>query len=323
MRISDPDKIIPSYIHRRDEGELWSLNFEGRAFCCWKCGSGSHIGDKCRGKIRTFEEVFGGADSDTGEHFEKPTWASVVRSGREDNEAHLVRVKEVERQVREDNARKEQEERRLDALMEKEKADAELARKESERLKQVVLKEAADKARLAKEQEDIMYDKFGCSDVEYLQMINNQGGSSVHVVNSGEPLLRFNDSSLMTAIKHKSWLEARAACRFGGPGIKLMWDPRLAIEYIEPPEGEGGEGEVVDEIVGKAVSPGSCLRGKKRVNIDDESDEMRDIDIEHDDEIDLMALGSSFITDDSDISDTSELSCREVQVGHFRRFCWD
>ena len=93
-----------------------------------------------------------------------------------------------------------------------------------------------------------------------------------------------------------------------------MWDPRLAIEYIEPPEGgEGGEGEVVDEVVGEAVSPGSCLRGKKRVNIDDESVEMRDIDFEHDDETDLMALGSSFITDDSDISDTSELSCNQAK----------
>ena len=37
VKITDPEKFIPSYIHRRDEGELWSLNFEGRIFCCWKC----------------------------------------------------------------------------------------------------------------------------------------------------------------------------------------------------------------------------------------------------------------------------------------------
>ena len=35
---SDNEKVLPSYIHRHDEGELWSLNFEGRVYCCWKCG---------------------------------------------------------------------------------------------------------------------------------------------------------------------------------------------------------------------------------------------------------------------------------------------
>ena len=38
VKIFDPDKIIPSYIHRRDEGELWSLNFEG------KCSSAGSVG---------------------------------------------------------------------------------------------------------------------------------------------------------------------------------------------------------------------------------------------------------------------------------------
>ena len=58
VKINDADKAIPSYIHRRDEGELWSLNFEGRVFCCWKCGSPTHIGDKCRSPNKTFEEMF-------------------------------------------------------------------------------------------------------------------------------------------------------------------------------------------------------------------------------------------------------------------------
>ena len=74
VKIVDPEKVIPSYIHRRDEGELWSLNFEGRIFCCWKCGNGDHIGDKCREQSRTFEEVFNGSMSD--EDFVKPTWAA-------------------------------------------------------------------------------------------------------------------------------------------------------------------------------------------------------------------------------------------------------
>ena len=34
VRILDPDKPIPPYIIRREEGELWSLNFEGRRFVC-------------------------------------------------------------------------------------------------------------------------------------------------------------------------------------------------------------------------------------------------------------------------------------------------
>ena len=59
VKILDPDKAIPSYIIRKDEGELWSLLFEGRRFVCWKCGSADHIGDKCRELEKTFEEVFG------------------------------------------------------------------------------------------------------------------------------------------------------------------------------------------------------------------------------------------------------------------------
>ena len=72
VKISNQEQIIPSYILRRDEGELWSLNFEGRIWCCWKCGNNSHIGDKCPQLNRTFDEVFnrGGID--------KPTWAVVT-----------------------------------------------------------------------------------------------------------------------------------------------------------------------------------------------------------------------------------------------------
>ena len=51
----DPNRHIPPYIIRREEGELWSLNFEGRRFVCWKCGSPDHIGDKCKDQERTFE----------------------------------------------------------------------------------------------------------------------------------------------------------------------------------------------------------------------------------------------------------------------------
>ena len=36
VKIDDPDKEIPSYIIRKEEGELWSLQFDGRRFVCWK-----------------------------------------------------------------------------------------------------------------------------------------------------------------------------------------------------------------------------------------------------------------------------------------------
>ena len=100
VKILDQEKIIPSYVHRRDEGELWSLNFEGRVFCCWKCGSGNHIGDKCRDQTRTFDEVFNGSASDEG--FVKPTWAAVVRTGQAED------INEMESRVKAANKLKEQ-----------------------------------------------------------------------------------------------------------------------------------------------------------------------------------------------------------------------
>ena len=101
VKITDPEKFIPSYIHRRDEGELWSLNFEGRVFCCWKCGSGSHIGDKCRDQMKTFEEVFNSSNPD----FIKPTWATVVRSGQGVTDLQDQRNKEMESRLKEYNKR--------------------------------------------------------------------------------------------------------------------------------------------------------------------------------------------------------------------------
>ena len=126
VKITDHEKFIPSYIHRRDEGELWSLNFEGRVFCCWKCGSGSHIGDKCREVSKTFDEVFNGSASD--ENFVQPTWAAVVRSGQFSDANQEARAKEMEERVKEDNKRKALEKRFLQARHEEE----ERKRKENE-----------------------------------------------------------------------------------------------------------------------------------------------------------------------------------------------
>ena len=44
----------------------------------WKCGSSTHIGDRCNNQGRTFDEIFNGSVTD--ETFSKPTWAAVVSS---------------------------------------------------------------------------------------------------------------------------------------------------------------------------------------------------------------------------------------------------
>ena len=109
VKILDEEKFIPSYIHRRDEGEIWSLNFEGRIFCCWKCGSGQHIGDKCRDQLKTFEEVFNGSASDPD--FVTPTWASVVRTGKGVSDLQQQRTKDMESKLKEMNKRRRAESR--------------------------------------------------------------------------------------------------------------------------------------------------------------------------------------------------------------------
>ena len=324
VRIADPDKIIPSYIHRRDEGELWSLNFEGRIFCCWKCGSGSHIGDKCREQSRTFDEVFGGVDSAGGE-FEKPTWAAVVRSGKGDSDAHNARVKEMERKVRDENLRKDNELRELDAAKTREEAEIELKRKTESLVRQKALEETAAKAKLLMEQENLQGD-ISCSDSELLQILEDK---------TPEHVLRVKDRALITAIKHKSWLEARTLGGLVGPGLNITFDPRLeliigreptrlAIEY----KGSGGLGEggaegitvssedddISDQFVDQTISSTpkrqrirKRSQGGKGLSLDDK---------ESDAEMDEMALGSSFITDD-DTSFSSESDMKKLKMDDF------
>ena len=139
VKIADPEKAIPSYIHRRDEGELWSLNFEGRVFCCWKCGSPSHIGDKCRDQNRTFEEIFNGEDS---QGFVQPTWAAVVRSRNGDAEDHRKRVMETEAKIRAENIRKNKVISDALALEKKKELEAAAKKAEDEKLLHTALKDA-------------------------------------------------------------------------------------------------------------------------------------------------------------------------------------
>ena len=116
VKLTDPEKEIPSYIHRRDEGETWSLNFDGKRFVCWKCGSPSHIGDRCDNQGRTFDEIFNGSVSD--ESFSPPTWAAVVRTGGTDTDEVRKNKLIMEAKLKEvnklrDREKKEREEREL------------------------------------------------------------------------------------------------------------------------------------------------------------------------------------------------------------------
>ena len=158
VKIEDPDKDIPSYIIRKEEGELWSLLFDGRRFVCWKCGSSEHIGDKCRDPEKTFEEVFGQRD-EAG----PVSWAAIVKgkagvgpdlSEKRDNYAKLIR---------ENNERKAQEKRMAQERREAALAEQERVRLEMEAKKQKAIQDAERQAELARNREDLS-DDFNASD---------------------------------------------------------------------------------------------------------------------------------------------------------------
>ena len=271
VKILDPDKIIPSYIHRRDEGELWSLNFEGRVFCCWKCGSGNHIGDKCRDQTRTFDEIFQGGN-DNGDTVAGPTWAAVVRSGQADNEEQRNRVKEMERRLKEVNLRKdnelkdleekrkEMEEKRKEAEDEDERqkqrdvADRQKALAEVTAQAQQFRKDAEVSAKHSNVQEgevmddsDLLNTVEECTDSDLLQAagfsVNGVGNvSAVLQVQVHDSVAKVGDRARLTALQHLAWLDQRSAAVLVGDHIRFSFHPdlemifgdgatRLAIEF--------------------------------------------------------------------------------------------
>ena len=163
VKIDNPDMKIPSYIIRKEEGELWSLSFDGRRFVCWKCGSPDHIGDKCRAMEKTFEEVFGESGSDEAA---PASWAAVVK-GRTGTGPDLSAKRDsFAKQIRENNERKAREKKEAE-----EKRQAELA----ERVR--AEKEAAEERRLAlsAEQERVRHEINAASKVEDNNTKDSQG----------------------------------------------------------------------------------------------------------------------------------------------------
>ena len=136
VKIDNPDMKIPSYIIRKEEGELWSLSFDGRRFVCWKCGSPDHIGDKCRAQEKTFEEVFGESDSDEAA---PASWAAVVK-GRTGTGPDLSAKRDsFAKQIRENNERKARERKEAEEKRQAEIAEQERAEKAAAEERRLVL----------------------------------------------------------------------------------------------------------------------------------------------------------------------------------------
>ena len=127
VKIDNPDKDIPSYIIRKEEGELWSLQFDGRRFVCWKCGSPDHIGDKCRDPERTFEEVFG-EDNEPA----SVSWAAIVKGKVGQGPDLSVKREAIAKQIRENNERKAREKREAGERRQAEFVEQERVRFENE-----------------------------------------------------------------------------------------------------------------------------------------------------------------------------------------------
>ena len=265
VKIFDPDKIIPSYIHRRDEGELWSLNFEGRIFCCWKCGSSSHIGDKCRDQARTFEEIFTG-DPENETQFTPPTWAAVVRSGSGETEVQKARREEIENKIKEDNRRRDREKRFMEEKKKAEEEEAEYQRMQAEQDRRKAIEDVEKKAKQLRELErekqkketEITNDTDQNSDAfEDDQFLDEVAlATPAHIEVPGDEQLHLDlaagSRAMQVAVQHNSWLRNRAGGlprtetlnitvdrsleTVFGPGATL-----LAIEYEgnHPNPGEG------------------------------------------------------------------------------------
>ena len=96
------DKIIPSFVFVKDDGEIWQLAHDNQETICWQCGKQGHIGSRCKEKAVSIEH-----DLVTAGQVEQPggvpavpvqTWAHVVRGvgGQQQAEADRVAAERVE-----------------------------------------------------------------------------------------------------------------------------------------------------------------------------------------------------------------------------------
>ena len=358
VKILDPDKVIPSYIHRRDEGELWSLNFEGRVFCCWKCGSGTHIGDKCRDQTRTFDEIFGGVDTDVvGGESLKPTWAAVVRSGQGVSEEERIRLEVMERKLKEDNMRKDREMQELENQKKLEEEEKERRRQKNAEDIQKAVEKAASDAHMGGVGGD---DTFADS-VDDQELVEFVAGDSANVSQVPVYVSEAGLRACLTAAKHIAWMQKRSEDRRAIDSLSIVVNsdlervfrpgPLLAIEHHVgenvPQDDPGGFDSGVLEKTGMGVPAQHTVsddedlegpadsamvtsspkerrsrrrkRGKGSGDVSARSPSPVRSSSESDSvyvEMDLMKLGSSFITSGSGsgLSDSGENDSKKLKL---------
>ena len=270
VKISDLEKPIPSYVYRRDEGEIWSLVFEGRKFCCWKCGSPTHIGDKCLSTPRTFEEVFNPGE----EAVDKPSWAAIVRSGRPVTEEHRSAVQNFEKQIREDNQRRDRIKKGLEEKEKLEEVESEKRRQDLQRERDAKLDEAATAAKkvvgsggivlnvrnsVEGDLEGVMGSTVDLEDsVTNSQLLGaaekgvlEDPGTNSELLEAAEKAVEFGRRTRATVEQHLQWVKAKnsifSLTEIGALCVRLYAVPSvLAIEWV------GGEdlGLNEDESIG-------------------------------------------------------------------------
>ena len=93
------DKVIPSFVFVKDDGEIWQLAHDNQETICWQCGKRGHIGSRCKEKAVSIEHDLVSAGQQDGQLEGVPaapvqTWAHVVRGvGGRQHRGQLVRKK--------------------------------------------------------------------------------------------------------------------------------------------------------------------------------------------------------------------------------------
>ena len=328
VKIEDPEKPIPSYIHRRDEGELWSLNFEGRVFRCWKCGSPTHIGDKCREQNKTFEEIF----SETGDDsLAKPTWAAVVRSGNVDTlDDHRKRVRELEQRLTAEHLKKTKE-------LQRQRLELEVKEAEEEKQRQITLAGVESAAKIAvgspsSEERDVgimsdqdkVSDQNNVSDSDLLSAVTSSEVQT-NVPSFSSISLRFSET-LQAGLRAHRHLELTK--NVPPPELGLLFgesSKMLAVEYKGDMRGQGGYAARREFEDTKVVSASqqhsstktdSCemgLKGRKRQN------PSKEVDKETNDLLSVM-----YATDaDSTSSESSSITSLEAKKLRLEEILWE
>ena len=271
-------------------------------FCCWKCGSGTHIGDKCRDHTRTFEEVFNGSVTDI--EFEKPTWAAVVRSGQGDDSEQRQRTKDFEAKLKADNKRRDSEQKEIEERLRVEKEEAGRQKRVVEEERKKVIDDVERKAReLNAGKVDADRDSANCfndvsaGDDDDSLLVRAAGVIGVTGVESSDslseaadPEAEARDRALLTAIKHKSWLEARSVRDMMGSGVHL----NLSLNKAQELERIFGPGAAQQQLA-LEYQAGNKNDGE---DVDNESDQERNTTVSIED------TGGE-VVDDENMSDES------------------